>query len=66
VPATPDDIRRAVDPDEAARALLWQEQQAALAAKRTQYLAELAGDETARRANFEAWAPLLKSPGDDQ
>lgn len=62
--ATPEDIRRAADPDEAARALLWQQQQAALAAKRTEYLAQLAGSEEARQANFEAWAPLLRSPGE--
>lgn len=64
MPATPDDIRRAADPDEAARALLWQQQQDALAAKRTEHLAALAGSEAARLANYEAWAPLRPSPGD--
>jgi hypothetical protein len=64
MPATPEDIRRAADPDEAARALLWQEQRRALAAKRTQHLARLAGNEGARKANAEAWAPLKRSPGD--
>lgn len=62
--ATDDDIRRAADPDEAARALLWRQQQDALAAKRVERLAMLAGSEAARQANFEAWAPLLESPGD--
>jgi hypothetical protein len=66
MPATPEDIARAYDADEAARALLYQEQQAARIAKRAEYLAALTGDETARRAVFEAWAPLARSDGDSE
>jgi hypothetical protein len=62
--ATPEDIRRASSPEEAAKALAWQSEQAEIAANRVAILDMLRGDPERRRLLEERWAALKAEPGD--
>jgi hypothetical protein len=57
--ATPADIRRAVNAEEAARAIDWQSEQTEIAAKRLEALELLRANPATGVDLFERWAALL-------
>jgi hypothetical protein len=62
--ATDKDIDRAVNAEEAARALAWRDNRLAILTRRAEALDSLRGDPALAAQIFERYAALLPSPGD--
>jgi hypothetical protein len=56
------DLRRAISPDEAARALAWQSEQSEIAGRRVALLDMLRGNPEKARDLEERWAALRPDP----
>lgn len=61
--ATPEDIRRATTPEEAAKAVAWQSEQAEIAAQRVRALELFRGNPEQRRLLEERWGALKPDSG---